>query len=206
MPAELPIDEVRILLLKRRTSWVTKDAVWRELIRRAHATPEPWTTIAAAMMMPGLKHIGAKLGDRFPGDRNDLDSEILEGFLQALDLADPQAPKVYGQLYWAAFRRGHEVCNAEKRRAMTQSELTETTTNLRSASGHPDLVLADALLSGVVTRQQADLVSDVLLDHKDRTTAGKRLGMSRFQVAAALNSASRHITDYLLAGRTPQAA
>lgn len=199
------MDEVRVLLLKRQTSWVTKDAVWQELIRRAHATPEPWTTVAAAMMMPGLKHIGNKLGARFPGERNDLDSEILEGFLQALDVAGAQAPKVYGQLYWAAFRRGHEVCNAERRRAMNRSELTDTATNVRPASGHPDLVLADALLAGVVTRQQADLVSDVLLDHDDRTTVGKRLGMSRYQVAAALNTASRRLTNYLLAG-SPQTA
>ncbi|MGI6872410.1 hypothetical protein [Amycolatopsis sp. 3B14] len=67
LPAEvLPLDEVRVRLLKRQTSWVTKDAVWQELVRRAHAEPEPWTTVAAAMMMPGLKHIGGKLGSRFP--------------------------------------------------------------------------------------------------------------------------------------------
>ncbi|KAA2265228.1 hypothetical protein F0L68_05115 [Solihabitans fulvus] len=104
---ELPLDQVRLLLLRRRTSWVTKDAVWQELVRRAHATPEPWTTVAAAMMMPGLKHIAGKLGSRFCGDRNDLDSEFLEGFLQALDVADARSPKIFGQLYWAAFRRGH---------------------------------------------------------------------------------------------------
>ncbi|WP_158077422.1 hypothetical protein [Amycolatopsis keratiniphila] len=97
LPAEMkPIDEVRVLLLKRQTSWVTTNAVWRDLVKRAHATPEPWIVVAAAMMMPGLKHIGGKLRSRYPGDRNDLDSEILEGFLQALDLADDGAQKVYG--------------------------------------------------------------------------------------------------------------
>lgn len=40
-------------------------------------------TVAAAMMMPGLKYIGGKLGLRFPGDRDDLDSEILEGLGRA---------------------------------------------------------------------------------------------------------------------------
>lgn len=179
----MPLDEVRVLLLKRRTSWVTKDVVWQELVKRAHATPEPWITVTAGMMIPGLKHIGGKLGGRYPGDRNDLDSEILEGFLQALDIADESAPKIYSQLYWAAFRRGHEACNRERRLAMSRSELADTVADRRPAGGHPDLVLADAMLSGVVTPQQADLVSDVLLDHEDRRTAATRRGMSRHEVA-----------------------
>lgn len=91
---DMPLDEVRVLLLRRRTSWVSKDAVWQELVRRARAVPEPWTTVAAGMMMPGPKHIAGKLGSRFLGDRDDLDSEILEGFLQALDIADERAPRI----------------------------------------------------------------------------------------------------------------
>jgi hypothetical protein len=203
-PQEMPLDEVRVLLLKRRTSWVTKDAVWQELVRRAHTVPEPWTTVAAGMMMPGLKHIAGKLGNRFLGDRDDLDSEILEGFLQALDVADDGAPKIYAQLYWAAFRRGHEACNHERRQAMSRSELVDTA-DLRPADGHPDLVLAGAMLSGVVTPQQADLVSDVLLDQDDRSTAASRRGMSRYQVTSQLNTASRHLADYLL-GNAPRPA
>lgn len=203
-PREMPLDEVRVLLLKRRTSWVTKDAVWQELIRRAHATPDPWTTIAAGMIVPGLKHIAAKFGSRFLGDRRDLDSEILEGFLQALDIADAHAPKAYAQLYWAAFRRGHEACNRERRQAMSRSDLVEAA-DLRPSGGHPDLVLAGAMLSGVVTPQQADLVSDVLLDQDDRSTAANRRGMSRYHVRAQLNTASRHLVDYLL-GDPPRSA
>jgi hypothetical protein len=204
-PQEMSLDEVRVLLLKRRTSWVTKDAVWQELVRQAHAAPEPWTTVAAGMMMPGLKHIAGRLGDRFPGDRNDLDSEILEGFLQALDVADDRAPKIYTQLYWAAFRRGHEACNHERRQAMSRSDLIETA-DLRPTSGHPDLVLAGAMLTGVVTPQQADLVSDVLLDQDDRSTAASRRGMSRYQVTSQLNTASRHLADYLLSNSPRPAA
>ncbi|WP_285752088.1 hypothetical protein [Lentzea sp. NBRC 105346] len=207
LPVEvMPLDQVRVLLLKRRTSWVTKNAVWQELVKRAHATPEPWTTVAAGMMIPGLKHIAGKLGDRFPGDRSDLDSEILEGFLQALDVADARAQKIYAQLYWAAFRRGHETCNREMRLAISRSELTESISDLRPTGGHPDLVLAEAMLSGVVTPQEADLVSDVMIDHDDRSTAAKRLGLSRHQVACQLNSASRHLVDYLLSGSSRPAA
>ncbi|WP_144024037.1 hypothetical protein [Amycolatopsis keratiniphila] len=201
LPAAVkPIDEVRVLLLKRQTSWVTKNAVWRDLVRRAHATPDPWTIVAAAMMMPGLKHIGGKFRSRYPGDRNDLDSEILEGFLQALDLADDGAQKVYGQLYWAAFRRAHEACNREVRLAMSRSELDDTVVTSSPVAGHPDLVLAGAMLEGAVTPAQADLVSDVLLDHDERSVAAERLGISRYQVSCRLDSATRHLAGYLKTG------
>lgn len=83
---------------------------------------------------------------------------------------------------------------------MSRSELTDTAVDTRAANGHPDLVLAGAMLSGVITPHEADLVSDVLLDHGDRSTAAKRRGMSRHQVAAQLNTPARHLADYLLGG------
>jgi hypothetical protein len=113
---------------------------------------------------------------------------------------------MYGQLYWAAFRRGHEVCNSERRRAMSRSEIIDAAADPRPKSGHPDLVLAGAMLSGVVTPQEADLVSDVLLDNNDRSAAAKQRGLSRYQVTSQLNTASRHLADYLLGGSPRQAA
>jgi hypothetical protein len=62
------------------------------------------------------------------------------------------------------------------------------------------------MLSGVVTPQQADLVSDVLLDQDDdRLTAASRRGISRHQVTSQLNTASRHLAEYLL-DSSPRAA
>jgi len=87
------------------------------------------------MMMPGLKHIAGKLGSRFRGDRNDLDSELPEGFLQALDVADVRSPRIYGQLYWAAFRRGHEACNSERRRAMSRHVMLHADAQTRLSTG-----------------------------------------------------------------------
>ena len=83
---------------------------------------------------------------------------------------------------------------------MSRSELTDTAIDARTADGHPDLVLAGAMLSGVIAPHEADLVSDVLLDHGDRSTAAKRRGLNRHQVAAQLNTASRRLADYLLGG------
>ncbi|WNV90362.1 hypothetical protein [Umezawaea sp. Da 62-37] len=72
----MTLDKVRVLLPKRRKNWVIKDAVWQEFVRRAHTSPELWITVAVAMMMPGLKHIGgrwrAESNDRLSNSVTDL--------------------------------------------------------------------------------------------------------------------------------------
>ncbi|WP_121009521.1 hypothetical protein [Saccharothrix australiensis] len=197
LPAKaLRPDELRALLLRRGTAWITKDAVWAELVERAQAIPDPWTTVAAGMMRPGLRHIVTALRGRFPVDHVDLESEVVAGFLQELDLAEARTPRIYAQLHGAARRRGHEVCRRELRSA-GRSEPTGTVRRHRPAGGHPDIVLAEAMRSGVVTPQQADLVSHVLIDDNDRSTAARRLGMSRYQVAAQLDTAADQLAEYL---------
>jgi hypothetical protein len=51
----IPLDELRITLLKRQTSNQVKNAVWSEVVRRAQEQGDPWTTAALGLMMPGLK-------------------------------------------------------------------------------------------------------------------------------------------------------
>lgn len=135
--------------------------------------------------------------ERFPGDRNDLDSAILEGFLQALDVADARARKVYGQLYWATFRRGHELCNSE--RAMTRSELADVA-DLRSEAATRTSSWP-APCSPASSRRSRPTSFPMSF-----STAAKRHGMSRQQVASELTTASRHIADYLLDGPLRPAA
>jgi hypothetical protein len=206
-PKQMPLDELRVMLLKRQTSWLTKNAAWQELVRLAHAQPDPWIMAAAGVIVPGLKHIGGKLGPCYPGDPSDLDSEILEGFFQALDLAEPTDPKLYSQFYWAAFRRGHEACNREKRLARQRADLTEATRPAapRPRTGHPDLVLANAMLDGAVTPRQADLVSGIHLGRINRSSAADRLGLSRRQIGLELAAAERKLVKYLSAA-TPDTA
>jgi hypothetical protein len=194
-----PLDKFRVLLLKRQTTWVTKDAVWKELVKRAHNQPKPWTIAAAGMMIPGLKQIAGKLNARYPGEKSDLDSEILNGFLEALDLAEPGHPKVYGQLYWSAFRRGHEACSRENRILRQNALLDDATcaSYRRPVSGHPDLILAGAVLDHALTEEQAALLSDVRLDGERQESAADRRGLSKHGCRALLAQAERKLVEFL---------
>lgn len=196
----VPLDELRRRLLKPGISPLTKNAAWAEIVRKAHAQPDPWVMAAAGMLIPGLKRIGGKLSGQFRGDRCDLDSEILEGFINALHCADPRSPKLYGQFYWAALRRGHKACEREDL-SRQHVELTDQTRHgpVRARAGNPDLVLAKALREGVVTARQADLVCTVYLDHARRIHIASRLGLNRYRIGLELAAAKRKLTAYLAA-------
>lgn len=196
----IPLNELRILLLETQTGWRTKNAVWAKLVRMARVQPEPWLMAGAGMMLPGMKCIAARFGSRFPGDRSDLDSEILEGFLRALRQADPVQPTLYGRLYRAAYRGGHEARARERRLAAPCRRLADNTVSTPSCrSRHPDLVLAAAMRDGAVTPHQADLLCGVHLDRARRVDLARRLGVTRYQVRLELTAAERGLAHYLIA-------
>ncbi|EWM10018.1 hypothetical protein [Kutzneria sp. 744] len=201
------LDELRVLLLKVRTAWVTKDAVWKELARRAHTEPDPWVMAAAGMLLPGLKRIAGRLSRQYPGDNQDLDSEILGGFFEALDLVEADHPKVYSQLYMGAFRRGHEACCRERRLAAKRAELDEGRVDTYRArqEGHPDLLLANAVLDKALTAEQAGLLSDVHLGGMNCTCAAAALGVTPRRCRAQLAQAQRKLVGFL-AERVPDIA
>lgn len=196
---KIPLIDLRPMLLKRRCTSATKGTVWSALVRLAHDRPEPWAVAATGMMMPGMKKIGGRLGTHYPGDLRDLDSAIVEGFLHALDRADPAQPRLHTRLYGAAFRYGYTACVREGLVSGRQAPLKESI-GWHGASGrfgHPDLVLAGALRDGVVTRHQADLLVWVHLDHARRADLARRLGVSPYQIGQELAVAERGLASYL---------
>src|SRR4051812_21524896 len=54
-PGRLLLLPLRDLLLRPQTSPATRDAVWRELIRRAREDRSSWLVAAMGMAMPGLR-------------------------------------------------------------------------------------------------------------------------------------------------------
>lgn len=62
LPARhISLEDLRAIMLKRRTSDQLKDAVWSHLVRMSHIQPDPWKIAAAGMLLPGLKRIADRL-------------------------------------------------------------------------------------------------------------------------------------------------
>ncbi len=195
----IPLDDLRILLLKRSSGWQMKDAVWSELVRRAQEIGEPWKTAAAGMMMPGLKRIAGQVARGFHGDIDDFDADILEGFFVGLNMVDPDKPKVYSSLRWMPLRYGVEARNKEDR-LHAQRELTEPGAfrrYQRNTTGHQDLVLARAVGNGALDREDAGLVGCVRIDGEDLTTVSERLGIPYHQARKRLAFAEWRLAGYL---------
>jgi hypothetical protein len=196
-PRRVGLDELRAIMLRRRTGDRCKDAVWSHLVRTARADPNPWVIAAAGMMLPGLKSIAARLRGRYPHDTSDLDSEILEAFLHELVRLDLDRPAPHAQLYQAAWRRGEQTCRREVRTMSRHVPLPENLAD--HCAGNPDIALARAMLDGVITAEQAALVSGVHLDSAHRADVARQLGMSRGRARRELTAATYGLSVYLTA-------
>ncbi|WP_132878807.1 hypothetical protein [Tamaricihabitans halophyticus] len=195
-----PLRDLQVQILKRRTDPQTKAIVWKKLVLLARAQSDPWEVAAIGMMLPGLKSIGGKLGSRYPSDRRDLDSAILEGFCHSLRNTDTWRPDLPTVLYRAAVRSGENACNRENHFARRHFELPADMPEERAQHvGNVDVVLAGAMLDGALTPLQAELVSDVHLEHRRRVELARRLGTSRGRIAVELAAAERGLAEYLAA-------
>ena len=114
----MPLDEIRVLLLRPGVSAAARNKVWAELVRRARTGPAAWMVGLAGVALPGLTravgNLAASTGYR--GDHRDLQAEVLTGFLQAvrgLDPDDLDDVPLASHLMWAAFRAGRALACAD---------------------------------------------------------------------------------------------
>ncbi len=195
---DIPLDELRLILLKRQTSGAMKDVVWAEVVRRAHERGEPWVTAALGLMMPALLKFARSLRRPRQGDSADIESEIIEGFLCALNAVDPSAPRIYSTLLFTAKRYGFEAQARENKVDMKPlAEEPNTTRYRRNRTGHPDLVLARAVEEETLTTNEADLIGRVRLDGESTSAVADAQGIPPVEVEFRLNSAERRLVRYL---------
>jgi hypothetical protein len=161
----LPLDELRDLLKTERLDTDTTDAVWRQLARHAREWGEPWTTIATGIALPGLTHMARKIRHaaraRFD---EDVASEMMAAFLDALRTADLAAPRLWLRLCWPAWRAGVRATRTEQASELPDDVPAGSRTPTLPY-GHPDLLLGRAVAAGVITQQAADIISATRLDH-----------------------------------------
>lgn len=132
------------------------------------------------MMLPGPRRIAGDLTRDYPGDRQDIDGEILLGFLEALHTIDPETRGIPGVLWWSAKRRGTSARNADLRaRGYTLNDNHQLEARRATpVPGHPDLVLARAVSRGVVTVDEAELVGNTRLALEPLDQVARRLGLT----------------------------
>ncbi|WP_285500635.1 hypothetical protein [Actinokineospora sp. NBRC 105648] len=157
------MDELRDRLLRRQCTRQTRDAVWAHLVSRSRTEGATWTVACVGMALPALASTARWLAARYRGDRADVHAAVLSGFVEALTTVDLAAPGVMARLRWTARRVGQAALE-ESLDAPRPTADGFGSTRPRTPWGHPDLVLAQAVARGVLTRTEADLIGATRLE------------------------------------------
>ena len=154
----MPLDEVRALALTGGLSTETTDGLWQQLARQARQWGPAWVVGAVGVALPGLTRMASRLTRGHRGDADDVDAEVLTGFLQALREAPLEPPRLWLRLCWAAWRAGLRIVRQTEYLELPAEVPTGSRTPARPY-GHPDLILGRAAAAGIITADQAELIS-----------------------------------------------
>jgi hypothetical protein len=152
----LPLDELRDLLLAGVTV-ESSDAVWRQLAHHARHWGPAWVVGAVGVAIPGLTRMAARLSHGVPELAEDIDSELLAGFLHALRTDPLDPPRIWLRLCWASWRAGLTARRTDTAMELP-ADLPTGSSTPRRPYGHPDLILGRAVAAGIITQRQADLI------------------------------------------------
>ncbi|WP_194923130.1 sigma-70 family RNA polymerase sigma factor [Catenulispora pinisilvae] len=200
--AAVPVNELQRLLLAG-ASQAARDAVWAEVIRRARHD-KTWLLAAAGMALPALRNVAAGLAHGFDGEVEELDAEILAGFLAHVVVVDVESPGIMTKLRWAAYRAGHAFVVAHRRTAEHEEEISEKTCVL-SPAGHPDLVLMRAVAAGAISESDAELISATRLGRVDMEDYAAQLGVSYNAVKIRRQRAEARLVAFVTGTQRPRA-
>lgn len=217
----IPLDELRTLMLDPGTGTAVRDAVWSYLLTRSRRDGPTWTVACAGMALPMLAGVYRECVPRSVGDRDDIASEIVAGFVAALATIDLARPGLVSALRWAALRAGlgaireavdapiphpHDRLLADVLNTPIAGSDAETATTARrwesapppARSAHPDLVLAAAVADGVITTSEAELIGETRLQGVALGAVAERAGRTVGAVTMRRLRAEMRLVDHLL--------
>ncbi|MFI1997079.1 hypothetical protein, partial [Actinoplanes sp. NPDC020271] len=154
----MPLDRLRTLLMYERYDSDTTDVLWRQLARHARDWGPAWVVGAIGVALPALTHLAAKISAGRPRLADDVDSEVLAGFLEALRTTDLDRSRLWLRMCWAAWRAGAAVVKDQEGEELPL-DLTTGSRTPRMPYGHPDLLLGRAAAAGLISDEAAELIS-----------------------------------------------
>ncbi|MGN9805605.1 hypothetical protein [Micromonospora sp. L32] len=198
----MTLPALRDWLLRHPRAYTARDAVWRELVRRARLDGPSWVIAAVAMAMPALRRHAGRLHAGWSGDAADLDAEILTGFLTALrDRVDLAKPAPHAALCMAGWRAGHELLR--RTGTAVPVEHVEHLNGPRIPHvpyGHPDLLVRRAARLGLLEHTDLDPYIDLRLGQRAIEPIAARLGITVDALRKRMNGIDERLADALAKG------
>lgn len=147
---DIPLDELRAILLHPSTDYHTRHDALAVLVGRARAEGGAATVGLAGVMLFGLRRAVGPLCDVCPQRAADIEAEALAGFVEALAATAPERPRLAARLCWMARSRAKRLFESELSELSRPGPYPDAEAPPLPVS-HPDLVLAQALAEGVIT-------------------------------------------------------
>jgi hypothetical protein len=193
----IPLDELRDILLASTTTNAVRNAALAELIRRAKREGGAWTVGLSGVLLPGLRSVAGRLARRFPGDTDDLDAEVLVGFLDALDRVQPAGEHLASRLLGPAYRHARRSRLVELEQTLPRIPDSVAANIPARPWGHPDLVLARAVKAGAISAGEAELIGASRLEDADLVTFALAEGCSIDVIRHRRHRAERRLVEFL---------
>jgi hypothetical protein len=160
LPARLiPLDALRGLLLHPSVGFDARDAALTWLVQQAQAEGRAWTVGLAGVLLPGVGRRVYPLCRAFPRLAHDLEAEALVGLLQAVQAWRLGEDRVATRLVWAAARGAHRLLRRETALAGREASVGLRLEPPPRPPAHGDLLLAQAVGAGVLSRVDAELIA-----------------------------------------------
>jgi hypothetical protein len=177
LPARpVALDELKGILLHPSTSFELRDAAVGDLVARAQFEGR-WMVGLAGVLLPGLRRVAWPLCRACPDKSADVESEMLAGFIAAVRAVDPHRARLASHLAWRAQAGAKKLIRAEFAQCERPS-FRPGSAAPRQPWGHPDFVLADAVESGVLCAEDAELIGATRLSGEPLMVAAERGAMS----------------------------
>jgi DNA-directed RNA polymerase specialized sigma24 family protein len=174
---DIPLLELRSMLLHPSVAYPVRDAALGALVARAQAEGGRWSVGIAGVLLPGIRRAVFPLFEACPTKGADLEPEALCAFLGALARCEVGRARVASWLCWRT-----RIGAAKVLRAELAERAGPGTTPVSAAPprpwGHPDLVLAKVVAAGVISAEDAELIWATRLEHQSLAEAAEGLGIS----------------------------
>ncbi|WP_067181990.1 hypothetical protein [Microtetraspora niveoalba] len=202
---EIPLDELRTILLHPLCARTIRDEVWRHLISQSRTHRGAWTVTAVALALPMLRRLVRTMAEQVTVEREDLEAEVLTCYLEALERVNLTWTQPLLRLFRLtrfAVLRAHAV---EPPHLLADPDPVGDR-SLSYPAGHPDLLLMDAVRQEIITAEAAEVIGMTRLEGVPLSVYCRRRGLLYCAVLKRRQRAEARLAKALIDGELSAAS
>jgi hypothetical protein len=192
----IPLDELRAILLHPSTSYRTRGRALSILVARARSEGGAATVGLAGVLLFGLRRAVAPLCDIRPDRAADIEAEALAGLVEGIAATEAGRPRLAARLCWLARNRAKRLFETELGELASSGAYPDAEAPTLPVT-HPDLVLAQAVIEGVITGPDAALIGETRFGVLSLEEAADALGVARWAAFKRRRRAELNLAEWL---------